>query len=281
MSEQQLRRVLHEAAGALEVPADLFPRERLLAEEAAQRRSGRRWPLAVAATAAVIVAVMGFTPLGRAAVQKLGEVFMAFRVQEMEPETWEEIMSHAPELPEGWKPIQPGEVRTHPQPPETFRKPNIERGFTVQTLQEYYATRPWPIPTYLPPSQERKVTVLEHYDVYEEPEAALLTLTYDPLFKGEVYRVILRLWRPLKFYEGFGQFPDEKMIEVPPGALQSVQAVEVKGITATAYKEGDFWTIAWYPPEIERTKWRATSIASSNLPLEELIKVVESLPSWD
>lgn len=281
MSEQQLRRVLHEAAVAIEVPPDLVPRERLLAEEAAQSRPVRRWPLAVAAAAAVVLTLTGFTPLGRAAVQKLGAVFMAFRVQEMEPAAWEEIMSHAPALAEGWGPIQPGEVRTHPQPPETFRKPNIERGFTVRTLQEYHADRPWPIPTYLPPSQERKVTVMEHYDVYEEPEAAVLTLTYDPLLKGEVYRIVLRLWRPLKFYEGYDQFPDEKKIEVPPGALQSVQAVEVKGITATAYKEGDFWTIAWYPPEIERTKWRATSSASSNLPLEELIKVVESLPSWD
>lgn len=316
MSEQQLRRVLHEAAARVEVPPGLFPRERLQADGDATGRlltrllpairrpvarwltstrqprvsrlsastpavSRRRWPLTVAAVVAIVLTLMGFTPLGRAAVQKLGAVFMAFRVQEMDPTEWERIMSLAPEAPEGWKPIEPGETRTYPQPPETFRRPNIAQGFTVRTLQEYYADRPWPLPTYLPPLPEQKADVWEQYDVYEEPEAALLTLTYDSLLKGKVHRIVLRLWRPLRFYDGFSQFPDERTIEVPPGALQSVQAVEVKGITATAYKEGDFWTIAWYPPAIERTKWRATSIVSSNLPLDELIKVVESLPSWD
>ncbi|MDF2628435.1 MAG: hypothetical protein K0R39_2266 [Symbiobacteriaceae bacterium] len=297
MSEQQLARVLHEAAVRIEVPSDLFPRERLLAEGEVQGHpvprwlaavsqpsppgARRRWPLAVAVAAALILAVTGFTPLGRAAVQKLGEVFMAFRVQEMAPAEWEEIMSHAPELPADWKPIQPGEVRTHPAPPETFRKPDISRGFTVQTLQEQLANRPWPIPTYMPPSPQQLAVVHEHYDVYDEPETIMLNLPYKVTYRGKEHEVWLSIVRVVREYDTLPTFAPDQTVQVPPGALEVVQAVEVKGITATAYRNDEFWTIEWYPPNIERSKYWSRSYIRSTLPLEEIIKTLESLPSWD
>ncbi len=260
MNEEILSRELHRVADAAPVPTDLFPPD-LLARRARSRRS--RW-IAVTATAAAML-LFSISPLGARALSAVGEVFMKMKVDLVRVEPSAESA-----LGNQWS----------PEVGETIQAESIDgvrMEVTGLSFTDLLAKEPdFPLPTHLPPSADAKVT---QTDTFVPGSESVDSRTIGISWRtggNELFLYLSRRTTPLspeQIHELAAEIrPGVKIITADPEAEVEQQEVTVNGMTATAVRHGEMWSLFWIG-EME-----GGSI-QGNLPLETLIKVAESIPS--
>ena len=255
MLEHYLTNELHRVADAVPVPADLFPAALRL-----KRAGARRRPWALVAAAAVALVLLGFTPLGQKAVVATTEWVMTHKVK---------VMTGAPPHDTDLRAIQIGE--TVEEKGRVARE--VHRGVAVADLDG------WPLPTYLGPDPAGKAVLTQVYLLEDDNLFSTgLMLDWPVPQLGEHASIAYHLTR--------GGISPRQLEEIRSGKLNVVelyglkasqvkqQTVRLKGHEATATLAGTTWMLDWWHEG-------GSGHLSGNIPLEELLKVAESLPSLE
>lgn len=263
MLEKTLTQEMHRVADAAPVPADLFPRSL----KAARRRAPRRLVMAVAAAAAALV-LFAATPLGGRVMATVGQYIMHYTVQVIHSESPETELPflRADTIGPGQTVVKEPTVPGHPR--------QVGTGMTLAELQQ--ADPSMPLPTYLAPGADTRIVKLENFrpdsgDLYQRG----YTLWWSVPGADRPHMVSYSLWRNM----GEGQLPQAgqpalTFYTTEQGARAGQKVVTIKGQEATATKVGKQWNLMWYNKQVG-------GFLTSTLPLEELLKVAESLPSLE
>lgn len=253
MLERQLTDELHRVADAVPVPDDLFPAALKL-----KRAGARRRPWALVAAAAVALVVLGFTPLGQKAVVA----------------TTEWVMTYTVKVYRGVAPHRSVDVRAIPVgetvEEQVDRIRRVHRGMAVADLTD------WPLPTYLGPDPSDKAVVTEDYREDGTLIATHLTMDWQVAELGAHKMIGWNVSR--------GSIPEQQREDIRSGKEPGVtiygakdltvtqQTVTFKGHEATATLANTTWMLDWWHEG-------GSGHLYGNIPLEELLKVAESLPT--
>lgn len=263
MLDKLLTQELHRVADAAPVPADLFPPSL----RSARRRAPRRWVMAVAAAAAALV-LFGVTPIGSRVLATAGKVVMNAAVRLVYSEDPGTALPYL-----RTDTIAPGQTAVMEQPGLPRQ---VGTGYTLGGLRQ--TALDWPLPAYLAPPDEAQVVLGETF----QPDTGALWMRSIyvkwTVTAGERPHVVTySLTRVVGDHSlpipGDGK-PAVTMVTNDRDARLVERDVIVKGEPATAIKVANVWHLFWYNS-------RVGGSLMSTLPLEELVKVAESLPSLE
>lgn len=261
MLEQKLAHEFKSVAEAAPVPHDLFPTRKLA--------GGRRMPrwATIAAAAAVVLGV-GFTPAGQRMVDATTQWVTSYKVV-VGPETLPVKQGRAINFAD----LKTGEII------EYSGDGMPKQVVLVTTAADLPQGEPaWPLPTYLPPEPGARALVTDVYDdANANVQATEVQLIWNPTLNGEQKSLSLSVMR-IKTGVSPAMLDRIRKGNTPAMRLDGVNPSEVKqqqvtflGHEATATYGGGRWTLLWYHAG-------GSGHLSGNIPLDELLKVAESLP---
>ncbi|HYF95867.1 MAG TPA: hypothetical protein VD969_26920 [Symbiobacteriaceae bacterium] len=257
MDEKVLTGELHRVAGALPVPAGLFP-DGLLA-----RRPRRRPAWIVAAASAAALTIFLLTPPGGRAIGAASEFFMQFSAKLIKTDKPPESEPYI-----DTRNLKPGDtiVRDVSAAPK-----QVATGLRLADLDPAV-----PLPTYRGPGPDAQVKRIETYrkgtDVLE-----LTTISISWYDQGDYLHLsLVHFTEPLpadllKRYRS-GDLNVVTFYSNDPRDNVEHKAVQFKGQPATAIKVGPLWAVFWVHES-------GGGSLHGNIELEELLKVAESMPS--
>ncbi len=268
MLEKKLTSEFHRVAGAIEPPAGLYPAERIRRIAPRRRAFGGVGPVTGTVVATAVIGLVWYfwpeaAPLAPAPAGEVGAP-----VQDVVP-----MLTGFPQ-PES---MQPGEVVEHPAESlgEGRMRPR-QRG-TAYTVEQL-AAMDWPVPTYKGPAPDHHALLVEtfrrglesgHLEVGWQVETVELRLGWQV----EEGFVNLALDRP---QEGGStpESPYQAMARKPEtrDPAYEFQPVTLKGVGAWGIKDHGSWVLTW------RSNGTSGHLWSKTLPLDELVRIAESMP---
>jgi hypothetical protein len=264
MNEQLLSHELHRVLDASPVPADLFP-PGLTARRISKRRS--RW-LAVASAAAALL-IFSLTPLSGNIVDAASEFVMQHTIK------W--VITDDTKLPAPYVDttnFQPGQSVTKEEQGAFPR-----RVFTGIRLSELKQSEPdWPLPAYLPPTDEARVIKFEQYKLGHPDQLELRGFSVNwTTEKGSLHYDIARRIEPMAQKEleriRSGKVSPTTIFTNDHAVKTEQKQVTLKGQSAIATSLKPNWFLFW------AHEYGTGSLMGTDMPLDELLKVAESLPS--
>jgi hypothetical protein len=255
MLERELTNELHRVANAAPVPDDLFPAATRLQRGGAHRS----WAIAVAAAVALVA--FGFSPLGQKVVDATTQWVMTYTVN-----------VHWGQAPSGGVDQRTIQIGQTVEEKHKSGSREVHRGVAVADLTG------WSLPTYLAPDPAGTAVLTELYVpnqdevwathlmvYYEVPGFDQGFINYQQSRGGVTARQLDEIRS--------GKLPGAEIYGLKPDHVTQ-QTVSIKGHEATATLMGKTWMLQWWHEG-------GSGHLSSNLPLEELVKVAESLPSLE
>lgn len=281
MTDERLTRGLKAVLDPVPVPDRLtaspeaLARQRLAAGPSNRRPARWRMAVTAAAVAVAVIAAASFTAPGHkalAAARELGRrVILTLHVQSASPEERAEMAEEAPPAATAdWIRLKPGETRemaAQTLPSGAVLPRTVAHGTTLEAMRTQVPDLP--LPTYLPPGADAKAVIIETYDG-ERVTTTTCWVTYSVELDGQKREIGLR-YLPVA---GSIFTPVEQNLTVfTPPEQNLTRTVTVNGQEATAvsFDGGKTWSIYWQTPA-------GQGFIGGFLPLDELVKVVASMP---
>ncbi|MDB4898063.1 MAG: hypothetical protein JWN15_4325 [Firmicutes bacterium] len=264
MNEQILSHELHRVLDASPVPADLFP-PGLTARRTSKRRS--RW--LVVAAAAVALVIFSLTPVGGNIVDAAGEFLMQHTIRL--------VITDDTKLPAPFVDItnfQPGQSVTTEEQGAFPRR--VYTGIRLSDLKQ--SEPDLPLPAYLPPTDEARVIKVEQYKLGHPDQLELRGFGVSwKTEKGSLHYDIDRRIEPMAQKEleriRSGKVSPITIFTNDHAAKMERKQVTLKGQSAMATYLRPDWILFW------AHDYGTGSLMGTDMPLDELLKVAESLPS--
>ena len=278
MTDERLRAALHAELDVIPLP-ERFQTPSALAARAGRRASfprplprrtqRRAWFGAVAAVVC-LVTLFGFSPIGVRAAKVVSEKIVSsfnFSQAPLTPEPG------ALDRLEALKNLKPGDTITFPavKTADSFSPAQTVRAMTLADLvQEQPA---WPLPTYLPPAPDTVVQVSTYEGDDDTTAMFSYPVTLESGQQGSVFFTYVRRAEPWDeatvrhaATKGSHTFAPHITVRTQQVTLRSEQ------VTAYSIDDGQSWDINWI------SAWGHGAMSAS-LPLEELVRIIESIPT--
>lgn len=254
MTEQELSREMHRVADAVRIPDDLFPSGLLT------RRPRRRPGWLVAAAVAAAVTLFAMTPLGARAVRAATEIIMEYTVRLVRTELPSESV---PYLDAGS--VQVGETITRDVPGAPKQ---VATGMLLKDVPPG-----WPLPASMAPGPDARAVLMDTYKPGTDTLIQHSLHVWWEVGDGRLYYSIHRRTEPMSADElAQLQKPELTVYTNDHGIRVEQQDVILKGQPTWATKVGPNWSLYWWHE-------MGGGSVSGNVPLADLLKVAESLPS--
>lgn len=266
MTDERLRTALHAELDSLPLPERFSSPSDLVLKAPAPRRR-LTWMLSATAAAAALAVVLGVSPVGASIARAVTGWFIADVHVRVEPNP-----SPPPvKLLEALQSLQPGQTLREPPEPSPISHHQV---FQAQTFAELQAgSTAWPLPALLPPGPETKVIVSRSYWGERELSTAL-QINYNVQL-GQKEHWIFYYYSPTS---ARAKEPDASLSQAGYVVAHDVddvrkQKITLKGQEGTAVSTdgGKSWRIHWFSAA-------GLGFMSSDMPLEELVRVVDSIP---